>query len=209
MADKKLTDVEIISSASGSDSLILIKNGVTKSVRQVLISDLNIQGGGTSGVVIGVELRKNASNLEYRTKLSNSSWSVWKSLFPLIDIKGEPGSPGKNGITPNVTIGSVTTVEPGTTASVTNTGTFPNVVLNFKIPRGASGTGSGDVTTSQMNSAINQAIQSHASASDGKYATKSSVATKTDVPFKFQKITQGNYDSLGSKDPNTVYLIVG
>ena len=39
MADKKLTDVEIISSASGSDSLILIKNGVTKSVRQVLISD--------------------------------------------------------------------------------------------------------------------------------------------------------------------------
>ena len=31
MADKKLTDVEIISSASGSDSLILIKNGVTKS----------------------------------------------------------------------------------------------------------------------------------------------------------------------------------
>ena len=69
MADKKLTDVEIISSASGSDSLILIKNGVTKSVRQVLISDLNIQGGGTSGVVIGVELRKNASNLEYRSKV--------------------------------------------------------------------------------------------------------------------------------------------
>lgn len=50
MADKKLTDVEIISSASGSDSLILIKNGVTKSVRQVLISDLNIQGGEHLGL---------------------------------------------------------------------------------------------------------------------------------------------------------------
>ena len=79
---------------------------------------------------------------------------------------------GKNGITPNVTIGSVTTVEPGTPASVTNTGTFPNVVLNFKIPRGGSGTGSGDVTTSQMNSAINQAIQSHASASRRKICNK-------------------------------------
>ena len=108
MADKKLTDVDTIPSASGSDSLVVIKNDGSRSVKQVLISNLNIQGEGSVGV-----------------------------------------------------------------------------------------------STSQMNSAINFAIQSHTSTADGKYATK------TDIPFKFEKLTKSAYIALESKHPNTVYLIVG
>ena len=38
-----------------------------------------------------------------------------------------------------VTVGSTTTLEPGNPAYVTNTGTLQNAVLNFGIPRGATG----------------------------------------------------------------------
>ena len=40
---------------------------------------------------------------------------------------------------PTISIGTVTTGEPGTPASVTNSGTNTNAVLNFVIPRGNTG----------------------------------------------------------------------
>lgn len=40
---------------------------------------------------------------------------------------------------PTITIGSVSTGAPGTSASVTNSGTDTNAILNFVIPRGATG----------------------------------------------------------------------
>ena len=46
---------------------------------------------------------------------------------------------GEDGLTPVVEIGSVQTGAEGSEAQVTNTGTFPNVVLNFTLPRGPRG----------------------------------------------------------------------
>ncbi len=34
-------------------------------------------------------------------------------------------------------------------------------------------------------------------------------ASKKDVPYKFKSMTQSEYDSLWTKDSNTVYLIIG
>ena len=59
------------------------------------------------------------------------------------ELKGETGSAGKDGINavnPNFTIGTVTTLEPDESATVTLSGTYPNLVLNFGIPRGAGQT---------------------------------------------------------------------
>lgn len=56
---------------------------------------------------------------------------------------GEAGKDGADAVNPNFTIGTVTTLEAGSNATVTITGTYPNLVLNFGIPRGADGTGSG------------------------------------------------------------------
>lgn len=54
--------------------------------------------------------------------------------------QGAPGSGGGGeGGTVSVTVGSTTTGEPGTDASVTNSGDTQNVVLNFTIPRGETG----------------------------------------------------------------------
>ncbi len=59
--------------------------------------------------------------------------------------KGEPGSPGAKGdkgdtgATPNLTIGSVTTLEAGQNATASMGGTAESPVLNLGIPRGAKG----------------------------------------------------------------------
>lgn len=59
--------------------------------------------------------------------------------------RGEPGSPGAKGdkgdtgATPNLTIGSVTTLDAGQNATASMVGTAESPVLNLGIPRGAKG----------------------------------------------------------------------
>jgi hypothetical protein len=74
-----------------------------------------------------------------------------------VNIKGEQGehgADGKDGAAATVAIGTVTTGEPGTTASVTNVGTDTAAVLDITIPRGdkgTDGTGAGDVVAAADN----------------------------------------------------------
>ena len=56
------------------------------------------------------------------------------------------GSTGPSGTAATVQVGTVTTGEPGSEAAVTNSGSQQNAVLNFTIPRGDTGAGSGPVT---------------------------------------------------------------
>lgn len=53
--------------------------------------------------------------------------------------KGDTGLPGADGTAASITIGTVTTGQPGTQASVTNVGTSTNAILNFTIPQGQTG----------------------------------------------------------------------
>ena len=62
-----------------------------------------------------------------------------------IGPQGEKGDAGEPGEAATVTVGSVTTGAPGTQAVVTNVGTQGAAVLDFVIPRGADGTGAGDM----------------------------------------------------------------
>ena len=63
--------------------------------------------------------------------------------------KGDRGEKGADGVTPTLSIGTVTTGAAGSSANVTMGGTAPSYVLNFTIPKGdkgdtgASGSGSG------------------------------------------------------------------
>ena len=50
---------------------------------------------------------------------------------------------GGGAINPNFTIGTVTTLPSGSNATVTLTGTYPNLVLNFGIPGGSNSSGGG------------------------------------------------------------------
>lgn len=53
--------------------------------------------------------------------------------------KGDTGAKGADGVTPTFTVGTVSTGAAGSTAIVTITGTAPNYVLNFTIPKGDKG----------------------------------------------------------------------
>ena len=53
---------------------------------------------------------------------------------------GPQGATGPTGSAATVSVGTVTTGDPGTQAAVTNSGTENNAVLDFTIPQGAAGT---------------------------------------------------------------------
>ena len=86
--------------------------------------------------------------------------------------KGEPGSPGAKGdkgdpgATPNLTIGTVTTLEAGQNATASMGGTAESPVLNLGIPRGAKGEpgegggGSVDIVTTVSASSTDSEVPS-------------------------------------------------
>lgn len=59
---------------------------------------------------------------------------------PIYTCYGATGPTGPTGPAASITIGTVTTGNPGTNASVTNSGTDTNAILNFTIPEGEAGT---------------------------------------------------------------------
>lgn len=67
--------------------------------------------------------------------------------------QGEPGNDGQDGITPNIQIGDVTTLEPDEQATVTRTGTDEEPLLNFGIPKGQKGD-PGEVTEDTLDNVI-------------------------------------------------------
>jgi hypothetical protein len=100
-----------------------------------------------------------------------------------VNIKGVKGDAGTAA---TITIGSVTTGEPGTNASVTNSGTSTNAILNFTIPRGNPGSGGGTsvevdaaLSDTSLNPVQNKVIKA---ALDGKLNT-------TDTATAAQKLT--------------------
>lgn len=121
---------------------------------------------------------------------------------------GPAGATGAAGAAATVTVGSVTTGEPGTEATVTNSGTTNAAVLNFTIPRGA--TGKVDVT-GQVNADWN--------ATDGgaEILNKPTIPTKTseltndsgfltahqDISGKQDKLTFDTTPTVGSANPVT------
>lgn len=71
---------------------------------------------------------------------------VWAVLAEAGGV-GPAGAAGAAGPAAIVTVGSVTTLAAGQQATVTNSGTSSNAVLNFALPQGASGGGGGGGAT--------------------------------------------------------------
>ena len=77
------------------------------------------------------------SDTEYKLKLSINGKEI--TTANLKGANGSKGDKGEPGAAATIEIGTTTTGEPGTQASVTNTGTENAAILNFTIPQGASG----------------------------------------------------------------------
>lgn len=79
------------------------------------------------------------------TNVGTSSNAVLNFVLPKGDkgVNGKDGINGKDGKAATITVGTVTTGEVGTAVEVTNRGTETAAILDFKIPRGAKGSGGG------------------------------------------------------------------
>lgn len=76
--------------------------------------------------------------------------------------KGDTGATGASGAAATISIGSVYTGEPGTNASVTNSGTSTNAILNFQIPRGTPGADGGVTVDEELSSTSTNPVQNKA-----------------------------------------------
>lgn len=76
-----------------------------------------------------------------------------------VNIKGAKGD---TGTAASITIGSVTTGAAGSNASVTNSGTASNVVLNFMLPRGRDGKDGGITVDAELSDTSTNPIQNKA-----------------------------------------------
>ena len=104
------------------------------------IKNLDNVGSGADGRE--VELQTNSTHIQWRY----SGESEWRNLIELKRLEGPSGAKGETGqnaVNPNFSIGTVTTLDAGSQATVALTGTYPNLVLSFGIPRGADGSGGG------------------------------------------------------------------
>ena len=76
-------------------------------------------------------------------------------------VQGEKGDKGDTGATPNLTIGSVTTLEAGQNATASITGESPDLTLNLGIPKGADGEGKAvDISTTLSSSSTDSEVPS-------------------------------------------------
>lgn len=104
------------------------------------IKNLDNVGSGADGRE--VELQTNSTHIQWRY----SGESEWRNLIELKRLEGPSGAKGETGqnaVNPNFSIGTVTTLDAGSQATVSLTGTYPNLKLNFGIPRGADGVSGG------------------------------------------------------------------
>lgn len=96
---------------------------------------------GKDGREIELQRKGGAIQWHYKDEVQ------WKTLVMLEELKGEMGK------TPNITIGTITTVEWDEGAYVENIGTNENPIFNFHIPRGKPGepgTGGGGGDTGEQ-----------------------------------------------------------
>ena len=76
-------------------------------------------------------------------------------------LQGPTGAAGADGKTPNITIGTVTTLNAGQNATASITGESPDLTLNLGIPKGADGEGKAvDISTTLSSSSTDSEVPS-------------------------------------------------
>lgn len=112
---------------------------VTKSGNTATISITDANGTTTAEVSDGTNGTDGYSPVATVTKSGDTATITITDKNGTTTATVSDGEDGQPGATPDFSIGTVTTGEPGTDASATITGTAENPVLNLTIPRGATG----------------------------------------------------------------------
>lgn len=125
-----------ISSGGGTSQYLHIKYSSTGAPQ------LAGQISDTPNAYIGLSVDTNADS---PTNPHSYTWYQWK---------GDNGAKGDTGATPNLQIGTVTTLDSGSSATATITGTAENPLLNLGIPKGNTGSAGTTYTLPKATASI-------------------------------------------------------
>ena len=149
-------------------------------IEQILarLDELEENGGG------GGAPGKDGREIELQNSGTAIQWryvgdDAWTDLVQLSELKGDPGD---DGITPNIQIGTVQTLDPGQQATASMTGTPENPLLNLGIPKGEKGDPGEDAESGES---YTLPIMSVTQLGGGKAVAK----TSEDVPVAVDPVT--------------------
>ena len=146
---------------------------------------------------------------EYPATVTNSGTSSAAVLdFEIPQgIAGTPGQDGQDGQAATVTVGSTTTGNPGTNASVTNSGTSSAAILDFTIPRGADGVDGQDGSDGAPGQAATITVGSTTTGNPGTNASVTNSGTTSAAVLDFT-IPRGA-DGTNGQDGQAATVTVG
>lgn len=142
---------------------------LTTKAKENLVAAINeaARSGGASGGAGSIEMQVSDGYIQYST----DGGETWENLIAVEDLKGGKGEKGDTGATPDIRIGTVTTLPAGSDATASMSGTAENPLLNLGIPKGADGASGGgaggspssalicDVTLAEAAQAVSQTLE--------------------------------------------------
>lgn len=166
------------------DNVTLSNNVLTFFANSKNIKAITLPTSTTSEGTNGkeIELQKSTTHIQWRY-VGDADWINLVALADLKGADGAKGDKGDTGATPNLQIGNVTTLDNGSNATASITGTVENPLLNLGIPKGAKGD-KGDTASSGGSTLVTTNISGTTLAlTTDKYQTATVVdATEITLP---------------------------
>ena len=128
IANKKIDNVTL-----SNNVLTFIAN--SKNIKTITLPTSTTDAGANGKEI---ELQKSTTHIQWRY-VGDADWINLVALADLKGADGAKGDKGDTGATPNLQIGNVTTLDNGSNATASITGTVENPLLNLGIPKGAKG----------------------------------------------------------------------
>lgn len=172
IANKKIDNVTL-----SNNVLTFIAN--SKNIKTITLPTSTTDAGANGKEI---ELQKSTTHIQWRY-VGDADWINLVALADLKGADGAKGDKGDTGGTPNLQIGNVTTLDNGSNATASITGTVENPLLNLGIPKGAKGD-KGDTASSGGSTLVTTNISGTTLAlTTDKYQTATVVdATEITLP---------------------------
>lgn len=154
-------------------------------------SVLNGAGAPSSGIGTDGDFYVDTTVYRIYGPKSSGAWGSGASLIGATGPAGTNGTNGAPGSAATVSVGTVTTLSPGTSATVTNSGSSSAATFNFGIPAGTAG------TNGAPGAAATIAVGTVASLAPGATPTVTNAGTSGAAVFNFG-IPQGVAGAAGA-----------
>ena len=162
------------------------------------------QGEGSATVAIGTVTTGNAGSSATVTNSGTTTAAVLDFTIPKGDTgatgstgsQGPAGNDGSDGAAATIAVGSTTTGDAGTNASVTNSGTSSAATFNFTIPKGDTGATGAAGSDGSDGAAATIAVGTVTTGAAGSSATVTNVGSSSAATFNFS-IPKGDTGAQG------------